>query len=220
MSLTLEFLTGERVGQTVTLEDNASIGRQGDIPVPDAKLSKIHAFLKMEGALGWLIEDNNSKNGLRVNEKKTDSCLINTGDIIEMGETQLKVTSCSVFWRPLLNQLIIESIDNVKNEPMTVKAFHSIPVLKFIQGIQYGQSYILEYGPREVGGESEDIQLFEPLCPDIAFEIKHHANGVQFTTQYPKIVKINNRALQTKLLKKGDKISIHNTVIEVDFLNL
>jgi hypothetical protein len=220
MSLTLQILTGHRYGETLVLEKDTSIGRLADISFDDVKMSKVHVIFEMDRILGWFVKDQGSKNGLVVNGQKTESHLLEESDLIEVGSTQLRVASVSAFWKPLLNQTLIDAFDSVRNLTSNLYPFRTIPTLRFIQGIQAGQELVLEYGPRKAGGESEDIQLFEPYCPDLAFELTANNQGIWFKTKYPKVVSINDKESARKLLKKGDRIKIHNTIIEVDFLNI
>ncbi|MCB9072621.1 MAG: FHA domain-containing protein [Bdellovibrionaceae bacterium] len=220
MSLTLQVLNGHRYGESITLEATTSIGRLADISFDDVKMSKVHVIFELDRLLGWFVKDQGSKNGLVVNGERTSSHLLEESDLVEVGATQLRVASVSAFWKPQLNQVLIDAFDSVRNEPLTMYAFRLIPLLRFVQGVQTGQEFVLEYGPRKVGGETDDILLYEPLCPDLAFEISANNQGIWFKTKYPKIVSINNKQSVRKLLKKGDRIKIHNTIIEVDFLNI
>lgn len=224
MSLTLQILTGHRYGESLVLESSTSVGRLADVSFDDVKMSKIHALFEMDRFAGWVIKDQESKNGVMVNGLPIDSHFLQESDIIEIGSTQLRVTAVSsmssVSWKPQLNQILIDAYDSVRNNPFSVYPFRNIPALNFIQGLQAGEKYVLEYGPRGAGGESEDIQLFEPFCPDLAFELSADHEGVWFKTKYPSIVLINETETTQKLLKKGDRIRIHKTIIEVDFLNL
>lgn len=220
MSLSLQILNGHRYGETLYLDATSSLGRLADHSFDDPKMSKIHVIFELDPYLGWLLKDQNSKNGMLVNGERVTSRQLVEGDLLEVGATQLRVASVSAFWKPLLNQLLIETLDRSRNHPMAQSAFRAIPTLTFLQGIQFGTKLVLEYGPRRAGGECDDIQLFEPLCPDLAFEISAGNQGVVFTTDYPHIVRLNNKEHKKKVLKKGDRIHIHNTVIQVDFLNL
>lgn len=220
MSLSLQILNGDRYGETLVLEKSSSLGRQADVSIEDPKMSKTHVVFELDKMLGWFIRDQGSKNGMIINGARSESHLLSEGDMIEIGLTQLRVASVSAFWKPTLNQVLIDALDGVKNAPMAAYLFRTIPVLNFIQGLQAGKSLVLEYGPRQAGGESEDIILFEPRCPDQAFEISASGQGIQFKTDYPQIVQLNQQEVKKKLLKKGDQIHIHNTIIEIDFLNL
>lgn len=220
MSLSLQILNGERYGETLILDKTTSLGRAADVSFDDAKMSKVHVIFELDPYLGWFVKDSQSKNGLIINGEKSPTHLLTEGDLIEVGSTQLRVASVSAFWKPILNQLMIETLDAAKDEPLEVYPFRVIPTLTFIQGLQAGTTLVLEYGPRAAGGESDDIQIFEPMCPDMAFELRAGKAGLVFTTKYPEIVKLNQKAQSKKTLKKGDQIHIHNTVIEIDFLNL
>jgi hypothetical protein len=220
MSLQLQVLNGHRYGESFTLEKPTTLGRLADLSFDDVKMSKIHVIFEMAPQAGWVVRDGGSKNGMFVNNERANYRQLQEGDLIEVGATQLRVASVSSFWKPQLNQLLIESLDKVKNAELAVYPFRQIPILTFVQGLQAGEKFILEYGPRFFGGESEDIQMFEPLCPDLAFELRRNPKGILFTTNYPKIVRLNKKEIDKKVLKKGDQIHIHNTVIEVDFLTL
>ena len=219
MSLSLQVLSGSRYGEILQLQHTTSLGRSADISFEDNKMSKIHAIFELDVVLGWVLKDPGAKNGILVNSERTTQHLLVEGDIIDLGMTQFRVASVASFWKPVLNQLLLESHDVARNEPMAVEVFRSVPVLHFTQGLQTGEAHVLEYGPRSIGGESDDIQLYEPHCPDIAFEISPSPKGAVFTTSYPKIVRLNDEEHEKKILKNSDLIHIHNTVIEVRFLN-
>lgn len=220
MSLNLQITSAERHGETFVIETNSSIGRQADLSFDDPKMSKIHAIFELDRSLGWLIKDNNSKNGVIVNGSIVDSHVLEQNDELEIGSTHMRVMSVAAIWKPQLNQLLIDAFDSVKNHPSTAYPFRNIPALRIIQGLQAGETHILEYGPRHAGGECDDIQLYEPLCPDLAFVVSADTQGVWLETPYPKIVTVNDVSVKKVLLKKGDRIRIHKTLIEVDFLNI
>ena len=219
MSLTLQILTGHRNGETLHLDKTTSLGREAEITFNDPKMSKVHAILEFDPAIGWVLRDSGSKNGVRVNDFKTEQHLLGNGDIIDIGTTQMRVASVSASWKPLLNQLLLETLDRSKNTPLKLVPFRSYPTLTIVQGQQAGEKHLFEYGPRSLGGNSNDIILFEPKCPDIAFVISPNSLGALFETKYPQIVKINGAAEQKKVLKNSDQISIHNTVIDIHFVN-
>lgn len=213
-------MSGPRNGETFSLDTDTTIGRMGQIRINSDKLSKQHAIFRVEAGKSWYITDLGSKNGTTINDLPTTSALLKEGDMVGVGNIKIRVLSLSAAWKPHLDQLLLNAMDAADNSDMKLEAFRTIPVVSVIQGIQFGEKHVLEYGPRVFGGETDDVPLFEPLCPDIAFKIKNTAKGAQFTTQHPGAVKINGRALKTKLLKRGDKIEIRNTVLEIDFINL
>ena len=54
----------------------------------DALMSKAHAVLRRTGG-HWLIEDEQSKNGTRVNGAPVETAVLADGDVIELGQTFL-----------------------------------------------------------------------------------------------------------------------------------
>lgn len=219
MSLSLQILNGPRSNETLYIENPTTLGREAEISFNDPKMSKIHAIFEYDMGVGWLLKDPGSKNGILVNDHKTKQHLLSPGDIIDLGATQFRVVSVATTWKPLLNQLLLESLDTVKNHPMPLMPFRTLPVLSIVQGLQTGEKHLLEYGPRSIGGDCDDIILFEPKCPDIAFSVVPTAQGALFETKYPQIVKLNGTSELKKVLKSTDQIFIHNTVIEVSFVS-
>ena len=73
--------------QVFTLVRNeASIGRssENDIVLNDFSVSRRHAFLRREGD-GWVIYDNKSTNGVKVNERAVPSAPITDGMQLSIG---------------------------------------------------------------------------------------------------------------------------------------
>jgi hypothetical protein len=219
MSLSIQVLSGSRYGETLQIDKTTSLGRAAQLMFDDPKMSKVHVIFELDRVLGWVLKDPGSKNGVLVNGNKIKQHLLIEGDLIDIGATQLRVAAVASFWKPVLNQLLLESLDSARNAPLELSVFRTIPILTIIEGLQTGEKYILEYGPRQVGGECDDIQLYEPHCPDIAFEIAPSPRGVVFQTKYPQIVRLNGSEEAKKVLKSDDRIYIHNTVIQVSFLN-
>jgi pSer/pThr/pTyr-binding forkhead associated (FHA) protein len=218
MSLQLQILSGPRLGDTLQIEKYTSFGREADISFDDLKMSKVHAIFDFDPGVGWLVRDPGSKNGVVVNGHKTLQHLLTQGDLIDLGTTQFRVESVVASWKPLLNQILLDSLKSAEDLPLPLAPFRTLPILSFIQGLQTGERHVLEYGPRSVGGECDDIVIFEPLCPDVAFTIAPSSQGALFETKYPQVVKINGTLEPKKILKNLDQIFIHNTIIEVTFV--
>ncbi|MCS3915260.1 putative component of type VI protein secretion system [Caldanaerobacter subterraneus subsp. tengcongensis MB4] len=87
-SAKLSFLTGER---TFTLFEVTSIGRSDecDIVIESPYVSTRHALIKKRGKR-FYIEDLNSTNGTFVNGKRVKVARIKNGDIITLGDVDLK----------------------------------------------------------------------------------------------------------------------------------
>lgn len=218
MSLQLQILSGPRLGDTLQIEKYTSFGREADVSFEDLKMSKVHAIFDFDPAVGWLVRDPGSKNGILVNGHKTLQHLLTQGDLLDLGTTQFRVESVVASWKPLLNQILLDSLKSAEDHPLPLAPFRTLPILSFVQGLQTGERHVLEYGPRSVGGECDDIVVFEPLCPDVAFTVVPTPQGALFETKYPQVVQINGTVEPKKILKNLDQIFIHNTIIEVTFV--
>ncbi|MBE3578590.1 MAG: FHA domain-containing protein [Caldanaerobacter subterraneus] len=87
-SAKLSFLTGER---TFSLFEITSIGRSDecDIVIESPYVSAKHALIRKKGKR-FYIEDLNSTNGTFVNGKRVKVARIKNGDIITLGDVDLK----------------------------------------------------------------------------------------------------------------------------------
>lgn len=70
-----------------------TVGRshRADITIHDRQLSRIHSEFRMGAEGGFEIVDRESTNLTIVNERDVESCLLKTGDLILLGETELLV---------------------------------------------------------------------------------------------------------------------------------
>src|SRR5512132_699000 len=78
--------------QVYTLaREQASIGRSSDndIVLNDFSVSRRHAYLKREGA-EWVLHDNHSTNGIRVNDRHVPSAPVADGDRAVIGTFTLR----------------------------------------------------------------------------------------------------------------------------------
>lgn len=68
--------------------DILSIGRTEDneIVMKSESVSRCHAYLKKSANGEWLFQDNNSKNGVRVNGKKVNEAKLKEGDLVVVGD--------------------------------------------------------------------------------------------------------------------------------------
>jgi pSer/pThr/pTyr-binding forkhead associated (FHA) protein/tetratricopeptide (TPR) repeat protein len=87
---------GPAEGQTFELEgDELAIGRASDNPVsiPDTSVSRKHALLR-KTETGWALSDLGSGNGTLLNgEAVSDEIELSEGDVITMGDTELRFVS-------------------------------------------------------------------------------------------------------------------------------
>jgi Nif-specific regulatory protein len=89
----LTILTGNRAGTNFPLDPRIKtlIGRGGDchISLPDPLCSRIHATLTCTGD-GWIITDDQSRNGTLVNGQKIDEAMIVDGNTIRIGSYEFE----------------------------------------------------------------------------------------------------------------------------------
>ncbi|MCM2280537.1 MAG: hypothetical protein NDI61_01675, partial [Bdellovibrionaceae bacterium] len=102
-------------------------------------------------------------------------------------------------------------------EKREVAPFNPMVILKIVQGPQTGTEWELGYGPRAIGAKPLDLQLDEPGCPDICFELLPKRTGHIFRTAHPDQVKLNGRELSEEELASGDVIEINKTRIQILF---
>ncbi len=87
----LVFISGERAGDTVTLEQGRTvIGRQvGDLIVSDKEVSSIHAIVSYERG-GWYVMDLGSTNGVFVDEQVKLEARLRNGTELRVGQSRLR----------------------------------------------------------------------------------------------------------------------------------
>lgn len=92
----IEFLNGDKTGAIIKItQAYCSLGRgKTDLRLDDLRVSRHHADLEQSQGTLTLI-DNQSTNGLFVNDEKVIKKALTKGDIIRLGDTSLKVVQQS-----------------------------------------------------------------------------------------------------------------------------
>ncbi|MFP4014980.1 MAG: FHA domain-containing protein, partial [Chitinispirillaceae bacterium] len=82
--------SGDEVGTFVTEAEKISIGRseENTIRIKLKSVSRSHAVVRKIG-LDYHISDCESKNGVYVNGKKVDKCVLRDGDLIGIGNCSI-----------------------------------------------------------------------------------------------------------------------------------
>lgn len=83
----LKVVRGPQAGIDIELpEGTLTLGRDPrcDVFLNDMTVSRTHATLEV-GAEGCVLRDDNSFNGVWVNDRSVDACLLRTGDVIQIG---------------------------------------------------------------------------------------------------------------------------------------
>lgn len=93
MTARLVILSGPKAGQTVELprEGEIVIGREAacDLAIEDGTVSRRHAAVRAEGGRVF-VRDLGSRNGIRVQGRKTDAADLSPGDILHVGSIQMR----------------------------------------------------------------------------------------------------------------------------------
>lgn len=66
-------------------------GNNNDIVVPDINISRVHAQIEQKPDGNWVVTDLNSTNGVFVNNAKIHSAIVQDGDVISLGTSQLEL---------------------------------------------------------------------------------------------------------------------------------
>ena len=231
MLVYLEIIDGPSAGQRHPVWEGVRIGRTtGEVLLDDAKVSSLHAQVETDKGGSLVLADRDSANGLKINGQKVKRVALLLGVRFQVGKTTLRVAEISDekppervipvetrSWKEVLLEKVPVRANKNRDKSMTVSAFRPALQLDFIEGQQMDHQVLLGYGPRRFGSDVLDIELIEPLCPPLAFEIRSEAGVAYFKTQYPKLVLLNGTATAEAPLKEGDRIRIGQTLIQVSF---
>ncbi len=244
MAIFLEFESGESQGKQFPLKQGTKLGRtQGEILIKDVKASSLHAEVQKDEKGQLILVDRNSTNGIKVNGQKVPKLALLPGIRCQVGDTFFKIIEIDdppvvdmptakfevtellvekepepTNWAQALSSEVPKIPGENKNNTGAVQAFFKAVQLDFLQGVQAETKVVLGYGPRCAGSEVLDIELQDPLAPDLAFELLPENDQVLFQTDHPKLVLLNDKSVSSEVLKAGDRIRIGASLIEVQFL--
>jgi len=228
MKFALKVVLGPLKDKVFPLKEGLTIGRQGaEISLDDPKVSSVHARIIKDGSQ-WRIEDNNSKNGIRIDGEKVASAELKKGTSFFIGDSQFIVVSVvpkekpkplkkQRYWHAVLSEFIANNAPAFKDRVRPVSPLDPALVLDFVRGTQVNCKWILGFGPRKVGAASIDLPIWEPGAPATCFEVLPASDGLLFKTAHPDIVMLNGEGVDSQVLRMGDTIRILDTLIEVDF---
>lgn len=222
MRLYIEILEGgDASGQKFSLEETTSLGRSGaDIEISDPKLSGVHATFEFKENEGWFVVDNQSRNGVWVNGLREVRVLIKDGDQIQMGGVFLVcrlVEARPIKFSDPFQHWAQSLVKKVKNTPPPLSEIRPEMRLRFTQGVQYGETVDIFYGPRHVGRGSLDIPIYDKEAPVDCFRIDVKRKYAYFSTDQEKLVKINDQSVKQKQFQPDDVVSVGDTKILVEF---
>jgi hypothetical protein len=91
MAMRLKAISGPLKGQEIPIRSGLRIGRtRGDVLLNDSKVSSLHAFVTEEDGGVWL-NDNGSKNGLRVGAERVERLPLREGVAFFIGRSEFLV---------------------------------------------------------------------------------------------------------------------------------
>jgi pSer/pThr/pTyr-binding forkhead associated (FHA) protein len=227
MALHLEVIAGALKGSRFKLAEGMQLGRsKGEIQIPDPKISGLHALVEKDSRGKLILVDQNSSNGLLINEIRVKRVALLPGVRFQAGKTLFKVVdyedhklaaSAPQSWRELLMDEIPRLKLKNKDPKVSVQPFQKLVKIEILTGIQADQSFVLGFGPRIFGSDTLDIELFDIEAPNVAFQLTPDLAGVRFSTNYPEKVTLNHNQVSTDLIKAGDKIYLGQTTIQITF---
>jgi pSer/pThr/pTyr-binding forkhead associated (FHA) protein len=214
------------------LKDGYSVGRaRADVKLDDPKVSGTHAVVRKNKQGDLMLIDQNSSNGIKVNGEKVRNLTLLPGVTFELGRSSFRVveregeiedtmanTTSREEWVLTLKAELERVTGPRAPSPSSVRLFEPMVQLTFLQGIQADQTILLGYGPREFGADSLDVELEDETSPPVAFELSPLDGGVEFHTEFPDIVRLNDASIARQILHEGDAIQIGQTIIQVGFV--
>ena len=211
----LQALTGPVQGKAFKVRNGLRIGRSsGDIVLKDSSVSDLHAEIQIYSSGQIMIVDKDSKNKIFIGKKRVVKSVLEEGSKFTIGSTefQLKfIKTPEESW----SQFLALSVKSIQNQPLALKNFFKSVEVKFLYGIQKGQSYYLSYGPRFFGRHSVDCPVFDKKSPGKCFTLVPKEKEIFFITKYPNIVQLNKQKIEKAKINDGDKILVGDSLLEV-----
>lgn len=233
MGLYLEILDGELKGSRHPIYKGLAIGRRdADITIKDPRISGRHVVVETGPDGGFILIDQGSSNGIKVGEERVRQLPITQGVIFTLGRTSFKITQEGAAstepdalievqtedssWQERVKELLGQaSQSEAKRRP--VAPFEPVLHLHFRGGLQTGTTWILGYGPRDIGVASIDLPIEEAGAPGLCFRLIPQSSGVLFQNFGGSAVYLNGQTVERDLIRDGDRIEIGATRIEVRF---
>ncbi len=228
MALYLEIVEGPNRGSQHRLKRGFKIGRtQGEIQIPDPKISSIHAEIRQSNDGSLAIHDLQSSNGIRLNGRKVACLNLVPGSVFSIGKTVVLVVEKAPSGAPKVIENTVQKTwvedlkvllkkSKIRNEESKdrVHAFNPPLVVQFVMGPQADQKMMLGFGPRRFGFGSMDCELLDPNAPVESFEIVPTDTGAMIKA-HDNAVLLNEKSFQQEYLRPGDEIKIGQTVIRI-----
>jgi len=132
---------GPKLGERYTLEaDRSTIGRDlgNSIVLVDESVSRFHAKIERTPR-GFVLEDLESTNGSRVNDDSIKSCLLKSGDQLQIGSFILKYIGSgnveAVYHEEIYRMMITDGLTGIANRRKLDEALEN----EFLRAKRYGR---------------------------------------------------------------------------------
>ena len=212
-------LEGARKGDQFKVMPNLTIGRsKADITLRDSKASGLHAKIEAGPDGQLLLVDAGSSNGIWFEDKQVDQLLLKQGVVFRIGETVIEVideNSAELSdeerdsWQgKLWSYFRAVASDTTPRQKLSAGPFSSFVKLTFSRGPFVGTDWVLGYGPRLIGTASPDLVIEDPDLPDLCFTLEPEDGAVRFKTAHPDRVHLNEKAIDSDVLRDGDVIRL------------
>jgi pSer/pThr/pTyr-binding forkhead associated (FHA) protein len=235
MELFLEIIDGPTPKGRFPIQAGFVIGRRdADISIRDSKISGRHAMIESRPLSGFWLIDQGSANGIKVDGAKVREVQLQLGLVLILGRTTLKVVNKSPqqaapdpvpvvsapdSWVEILKQLSKRVVSTDKILRMNIPFHHPVK-LEIISGPQNGQTWVLGYGPRDVGPRSIDLTLEDKDLPAFCFRLIPEGERIRFEI-HPDLerrIMINGSKKPGEYVEPGDVIEINTTKIQVSLM--
>lgn len=228
MAFYIEALEGPHKGESFLIKEGFEIGRsKGKIVLKrDSKVSSLHALVRKNKRGELSLLDLHSANGIKLQGERVKKITLLVGVTFEIGRSVFRVVEREApeaatepvkkedLWLEQLLREVPLLLGPHRAEPKSICAFQPAVVLEIQRGIQADKKIILGYGPREFGADTLDVELEEVSAPPQAFYLVPVDGGVEFRTQHPKVVLLNEKSTPSQLLQVGDLIRMGQTLIK------
>lgn len=250
MNLYLEIMDSpdsSLAGAKFKIYGGMTIGRKDvDFVIKDRKLSAFHAKVEAAEDGRLTLVDQESSNGILINERRVRQVVLFPNVIFTIGKTKIRVfESISdvavqglrfANWSDELKGKLRIFLDKQSEKISEITAgsplslakrgpyhselepFYEAIKLDFVSGIQTEEELILGYGPRRAGFHHYDISLLEPQCPDELFEIRPGDTGAELLCFDPDFLKINGSSVSKKQIQNGDLLSFGRSQIRLSLV--
>jgi hypothetical protein len=143
MAVVIELISGNRVSQHYVAEElPVTIGRsyRCDMHIDDAYIDPEHLVVSMNDDNQVIVEDLKSENGSKVNGKKRSSSVVNEGDTVIIGKSELRIFSADKMLEPALK---LSAIDEKLNLLGSVKVAITLCIIYCCFSL--GQTYLTSF---------------------------------------------------------------------------